>query len=190
MLFSVENDIQLEEGKAFDVRVIRSPALNNHILNANVQYQLWGGLPDYFPPLTEPSKLKPIFVTRNWPYPHPEIYHQNIEAVRAGRYTDFTKLPYKTYLLFPRAPVYDVYTPIPIANFAHLLQWSWWNDDFQKYGHEALKISSTRADQSYPLQSTLAFRYNDFKSLLGKLKVPRNLLPFSGVLASRIALGR
>ncbi|KAK7699793.1 hypothetical protein SLS64_011405 [Diaporthe eres] len=42
-------------------------------------------------------------------------------------------------------------------------------DDFQKFGHEALKISSTRADQSYPLQSTLAFRYNDFKSLLGIL---------------------
>ncbi|KAK7718948.1 hypothetical protein SLS63_010361 [Diaporthe eres] len=56
-----------------------------------------------------------------------------------------------------------------LSNYAHLLQSSWWEDDFQKFGHEALKISSTRADQSYPLQSTLAFRYNDFKSLLGIL---------------------
>lgn len=164
--------------------------MTSYLLHANLQYQVWGGLPDYFPPLTEPSKLKPIFVTRNWPYPHPEIYHQNIESVRAGRYNDFSKLPYRAYLLFPRAPVYDLYTPIPISNFAHLLQSSWWGDDFQKYGHGALRISSTRADQSYPLQSTLAFRYNNFKSLLGKLKVPRKLPPSSGVLVSRIVSGR
>ncbi|KAL2276047.1 hypothetical protein FJTKL_01438 [Diaporthe vaccinii] len=169
--YFIENDIQMEEGKAFDVRI-------------------WGALPDYFPPTTEPSTFKPIFSTRNWPYPHPEIYHQNIEAVRAGRYNNFSKLPYKAYLLFPRAPVYDLYTPLPVSNYAHLLQSSWWDADFQKFGHEALKISSTRADQSYPLQSTLAFRYNDFKSLLAPLVGNRQVIRFLFVTAPGILLNQ
>lgn len=109
--------------------------------------------------------------TRNWPYTHLEVFHQNAEAVRAGLYNKFTILPYSAFLLFPRSPVYDLYTPIPLANFSHLLQTSWWSGDFLKYGHDALKITPTRADQSSPMQSSLAFRYNDFRSLLGKLKI-------------------
>lgn len=120
---------------------------------------------------------------RNWPFAHPEIYHQNIEAVRSGAYKEFTVVPYNAFLLFPRAAVYDLYTPIPISNYSHLLQTSWWSGEFQKYGHDALKISSTRADQSHPLQSALSFRYNNFKALLSKLELPRclTLLPRIGV---------
>lgn len=169
----------MEEGKAIDARVI-SHALNNYILHANARYQIWGSVPDYFPPGNEPSRFRPMIQTRNWPFQHPEIYHQNIEAVRSGAYKDFTVQPYKAFLLFPRAPVYDLYTPTPVSNYAHLLQSSWWNGDFQKYGHEALKISSTRAGQSNPLQSMIAFRYNNFKSLLSKFNQPRHLPPFPG----------
>lgn len=119
--------------------------------------------------------------TRNWPFTHPEIFHQNIEAVRSGAYKNFTVVPYSAFLLFPRAAVYDLFTPIPISNYSHLLQTSWWGGEFQKYGHDALKISSTRADQSQPLQSALSFRYNNFKALLSKLELPRDLPLLSGI---------
>lgn len=116
------------------------------------------------------EQFRPMLQTRNWPFSHPTVYHQNAEAVRAGQYGDFTKEPYKTFLLLPRAPVYDLFTPIPISNYAHLLRSSWWDDEFQKFGPDALKISSTRDGQPYPLQSSVNFRYNSgFTSTLCKL---------------------
>lgn len=121
-----------------------------------------------------------MIMARDWPFTHPEVYHQNAEAVRAGGYGQFTIEPYRTFLLFPRTPVYELCTPIPVSNYFPLMQSSWWDNDFQKYGHPALNISSTRTGQSYPLQSSLNSRYNNFKSVLSKLKLPRYLLSFPG----------
>lgn len=113
---------------------------------------------------------------RDWPFAHPKIYNQNVEAVRAGAYEDFTRTPYNAFLLFPRAPVYELYTPLPISNFSHLTESSWWDGDFQRFGHRALNIASTRTSQDYPLQSGLYFRYTDFKALLSKLILARHPL--------------
>jgi hypothetical protein len=91
-------------------------------------------------------------------------------AVDCGLYSKYARGAYNTYLLSPPAPVYSLRTLLPVTNYAHLLQSSWWANDHKKYGHQALKITSeaSRDMQSYPRQATLSSRYDNFESLLGK----------------------
>lgn len=91
-------------------------------------------------------------------------------AVDSGLYRSFARGAYNTYLLSPPAPVYSLRVPLPVVNYACLLQSSWWANDHAKYGHQALKITSgANLDiQSYPRQATLTSRYDNFESLLSK----------------------
>lgn len=114
----------------------------------------------------------PIMQAMGWPWSHPQVYLQSQEAVDSGLYSYYAEGSYTTYLLSPSAPVYNVRTLLPVMNYAHLLQSSWWETDFRKYGHQALNITRVTSQdiQSYPLQATLTSRYNNFESLLSKPK--------------------
>lgn len=138
--------------------------------------QLWGSDINLTPRiLSNPSSFMPILQAMGWPWSHPQVYLQSQMAVESGLYTDYAQGSYTTYLLSPPAPVYNLRTPLPLSNYAHLFQSSWWENDHKKYGHQALKITtvSSRTTRPYPLQSTLTSRYNNFESLLSK----QQLLP-------------
>lgn len=139
-------------------------------------HQLWGSDINLTPRLaSNPSSFMPILQAMGWPWSHPQVYLQSQMAVESGLYTNYAQGSYTTYLLSPPAPVYNLRTPLPVMNYAHLLRSSWWENDHKKFGHQALKITTveSRAVQSYPLQATLTSRYNNFESLLSK----QQLLP-------------
>lgn len=114
----------------------------------------------------------PILQAADWPWSHPQIYLQSQTAVDSGLYDYYARGSYTAYLLSPSAPVYNLRTPLPVTNYAHLLQSSWWEIDFRRYGHQALRISRTTSQdsQSCPIRATLTSRYNNFESLLSKQK--------------------
>lgn len=112
----------------------------------------------------------PILQAADWPWSHPQVYLQSQRAVNRGFYDAYTRGAYRTYLLSPAAPVYALRTLLPVMNYACVLQTSWWENNFQRYGHQALKITSGASldMQSYPRQATLTSRYENIESLLSK----------------------
>lgn len=88
-----------------------------------------------------------------WPWKHPMIHLQNQKSVDAGQYGAFTMAGYSTYLLDPPASAYDLYTPLPVSSFAKFMQQSWWDTDFIKFGHQALKIPIHSTDPSSPFKT-------------------------------------
>ncbi|KAK2616125.1 hypothetical protein N8I77_002833 [Diaporthe amygdali] len=89
--------------------------------------------------LSDSTTLASYLSFDSWPWGHraPDLQHQSVDKTR---YVQYATGAYRAYLLDPPAPVYNVSRPIPIQYYAPFLRESWWQNDFQKYGQQALKI--------------------------------------------------
>lgn len=81
------------------------------------------------------------------------VHLQNQEAVDAGAYDPFSKGGYRAYLLDPPASAYDLYTPLPVSSYAKYMRQSFWDTDFVKFGHQALKMPIYSTDPSSPFKT-------------------------------------
>lgn len=121
---------------------------------------------------------RPVMAAIAWPWKHPRVHLQNRKAVEAGLYDNFTSDGYNTYLLDPPASAYDIFTPLPVSSYAKFMHQSWWDIDFVKFGHQALKIPIHSMDPSSPFKTTA--RPSDSLS---------DFAPFlTSVIRSRVAL--
>lgn len=124
------------------------------------------------------DSFRPALSAVSWPWKHPAVHLQNRKAVDAGLYDDYTSDGYKTYLLDPPASAYDLCTPLPVSSYAKFMQQSWWDMEFAKFGHQALKIPIHSTDPSSPFK-TVARPSESFTDSLPLL---------ASVIRSRIAL--
>ncbi|KAL2284815.1 hypothetical protein FJTKL_08644 [Diaporthe vaccinii] len=124
------------------------------------------------------DSIRPALSAVAWPWKHPAIHLQNQKSVDAGLYDNYTSDGYKTYLLDPPVSAYDLYTPLPVSSYAKFMQQSWWNMDFVKFGHQALKIPIHSTDPSSPFKTAArpTDSFADFVPLL------------TSVIRSRVAL--
>lgn len=121
---------------------------------------------------------RPVISAVAWPWKHPEIEKQNQLAVDAGQYTPYTSHGYRTYLLDPPVSAYDLFTPLPVRSYAKYMYESWWNTDYRRFGHQALKIPLYSTDPSSQL-----------KTLAKASEGLNEFLPFlTSVIRSRISL--
>lgn len=45
------------------------------------------------------------------------------------------------FLLNPPAPVYDQFRPVEVESYARFFQEAWWQGQFQRFGHQALRFN-------------------------------------------------
>lgn len=104
-----------------------------------------------------PGRLNDTFhgwiYTISWPWKHPNIHLQNQRSVDARKYGDHTDQGYTTFLLDPPVTAYNIITPLPVSSYAKFLQQSWWDGDFTKFGHQAMRIPIHTTDASSPMKS-------------------------------------
>jgi hypothetical protein len=55
-------------------------------------------------------------------------------------YAPYATEDYVGFLLDPPAPVYSQRRPVPIDSYAQFFRESWWQSEFQRFGHQALKL--------------------------------------------------
>lgn len=123
---------------------------------------------------------RPVISAVTWPWKHPAIEKQNQLAVDAGQYTPYTSHGYRAYLLDPPASAYDLFTPLPVRSYAKYMYQSWWNTDFRRFGHQALKIPLYSTDPSSQLKTIArpAETFNEFIPLLTSVIRSRVSLAF------------
>lgn len=107
------------------------------------------------------------------------VHLHNQQAVESGAYEKFTVGGYDTWLLDPPGSAYDLYTPLPLKSYAKFMQQSWWDTDFVKFRHQALKI---------PIHSTDPSESSLFKTLARPSDSMRTFIPLlTPVIRSRTA---
>ena len=118
-----------------------------------------------------------VFAT-SWPWRHPNVHLQNQRSVDAGKYGKYTDDGYTTFLLDPPVTAYNLMTPLPVSSYAKFMQQSWWDNQFGKFGHQALKVPIHSTDFSSP-----------FKSIARPEEWLSGVLPcLTTVIRSRVAL--
>lgn len=124
--------------------------------------------------------IRPVIGAVVWPWRHPVIHLQNRKSVEAGLYDDYTRDGYQTFLLDPPASAYDLYTALPVSSYAKFMHESWWNDEYMRFGHQALKIPIHSMDPSSPFKTVVrqSDAFADFASLLTPVIRSRAALAF------------
>lgn len=103
----------------------------------NFEKQLWGSrvLPHYAYGGYD-FTLMPVLTLSMWPIHHPQPLEQGRTEM------DTEDRSYHRYLQDPRAPSWYENLAIPVEWYARLFRKSWWQTDFQKFGHYGLKLST------------------------------------------------
>lgn len=89
------------------------------------------------------TKLRPYVQTASWPASHLAPDLQHMETNRSF-YAPYAAGGYEGYLLDPPAPAYDERRPIPVDSYAQFFRESWWENEFPRFGHQALKFVPAR----------------------------------------------
>lgn len=85
--------------------------------------------------------FNPILSLHSWPWAHKHL--QSRGSVEAGDYAEFANgESYGTFLLNPPAPAYNFRTAIPIDAYEGFRRRIWWQIEFQKFGHQGLKLTN------------------------------------------------
>lgn len=76
----------------------------------------------------------------SWPWGHqaPDLQH---EGVNRSFYAPYARGAYSGFLLNPPAPVYDQWRPVKVDSYERFFRESWWQGEFQKFGHQALRFT-------------------------------------------------
>lgn len=85
------------------------------------------------------TNLKSYILAVSWPWAHPapELQHQSVDR---SLYAPYAEGSYTGYLLYPPAPVYTQQRPVEVEWYARLFREAWWQNEFRKFGHQALKL--------------------------------------------------
>lgn len=93
--------------------------------------------------MSEMTKLRPYIQNCSWPASHLAPDLQHLETNRSF-YAPYAAGGYKGFLLDPPAPAYDEKRPVPVESYAQFFRESWWQGDFRRFGHQALKFVPTQ----------------------------------------------
>lgn len=104
--------------------------------------QLWGVPVCFGPPIRSiPVTNLPAYVLAvSWPWGHqaPDLQHQGVDR---SFYEPYARGGYRGFLLHPPAPVYTQWRPVEVESYARFLRESWWESEFQRFAHQALKLT-------------------------------------------------
>ncbi|KAG6353596.1 hypothetical protein INS49_005558 [Diaporthe citri] len=119
-----EEGPQSEEGKEFE-SLVWGETLSLGPLARNPQ----GG-----------SYLHPYVLAISWPWSHkyPFLQHPGVDR---SEYAPYASGGYEGYLLNPPAPVYEQWRPVEVEYYERFLQEAWWQGQFQRFGHQALRLN-------------------------------------------------
>lgn len=105
-----------------------------------------------------------------WPWAHGAVHLQNKCSVDAGLYAAHAGPDaYRTFLVHPAAPAYNLRHVVPVAAYGGLLRQAWWRSEFQRYGLAGLKLTNDLAGRAGRVPATAldhASYYATTKSLL------------------------
>ncbi|KAL2279326.1 hypothetical protein FJTKL_13530 [Diaporthe vaccinii] len=105
--------------------------------------QVWGDILALGPLFSSPpdgTYLRSYVLACSWPWSHkaPDLqYH----GVNRSDYARYASGGYSGYLLNPPAPVWDQWRPVEVEFYHGFLQEAWWQGQFSRFGHQALKLS-------------------------------------------------
>ncbi|POS70495.1 hypothetical protein DHEL01_v211113 [Diaporthe helianthi] len=111
--------------------------------SSRIVHNLWGVIPHiginhgYNP--GELTTLRPFINALSWPTSHLAVDLQH-EDVDRSFYAPYATGDYSGFLLNPPAPVFDQSRPIPIDHYAQFFHESFWQNQFTRFGHQALKL--------------------------------------------------
>lgn len=88
---------------------------------------------------TQTTILNPYVLAYTWPWGHlaPHLQHRFVDR---SLYAPYARGAYNGYLLNPPAPVYNQWRPVEVESCARYFRESWWQNEFGRFGHQALKI--------------------------------------------------
>lgn len=103
----------------------------------NFERHLWGArvLPHYTYGGFD-FTLTPLLTLATWPVHHPQPLEQGRTLL------DQENSSYHRYLTDPRAPSWFENFALSVEWYARFFRRSWWQTDYQKFGHHGLKLSS------------------------------------------------
>jgi hypothetical protein len=111
------------------------------------KWQLWGAPTEYGWNLGyrggELTILRAYISAVSWPTSHlaPDLQHQNVDRFY---YAPYAAEDYTGFLLDPPAPVYDQARYVPVDEYARFFRESFWQNEFTRFGHQALKLVPTQ----------------------------------------------
>lgn len=84
--------------------------------------------------------LRPFVLASSWPWSHKaaDLQHHGVDR---SLYAPYASGGYTGYLLNPPAPVWDQRRPVEVEFYERFLQEAWWQDKFQRFGHQALRLN-------------------------------------------------
>lgn len=104
--------------------------------------QLWGDTVASGPPIRsiQGAKFPAYVLAVSWPWGHeaPELQHPGVDR---SFYEPYARGGYRGFLLNPPAPVYTQWRPVEVESYARFLRESWWESEFQRFAHQALKFT-------------------------------------------------
>lgn len=101
----------------------------------NFEKQLWGDRVHTLPFVNSTHALRPIVALLNWPTAHAQPFQQGITP------TDRQDRAYFRWLVNPRVQSWDQVCACPVEWYARYFRKDWWQSNYQKFGHQGLKLA-------------------------------------------------
>lgn len=105
--------------------------------------QVWGETINVGPIGKAPQDgtyLQSYILANSWPWSH-KVVDIQYQGTDRTVYAPYASGAYKGYLLNPPAPVWDQWRPVAVEHYERFLQEAWWQGQFQRFGHQALRLN-------------------------------------------------